>query len=181
MFDASALPLEENIRQTQEIVALCHAVNVSAEAELGHVSGGEGDFGGSEVDKSMYTDPQTAKDFVEATGIDTLAVAFGTVHGVYKGEPKLDLGRLSLLRQAVTVPLVMHGGSGLSDAAFQEVIQAGISKINVFTEISLCAVDAAHGAYEAKQGKLHFAQMLGAAQIAATKRMHELFRLFKTA
>lgn len=136
MFDGSNLPYEENIRQTKEIVRIAHTVGVSVEAELGHVGGSSIEIG---IDYSttngdnLMTDVGLAAEFVERTGIDALAVAFGNVHGVYRGDPHLDLTRVQQIRQKVDVPLVMHGASGLSDSDYANVIDSGISKINYYT------------------------------------------------
>lgn len=136
MFDGSLLSLEENITQTREITRMAHAVGVSVEAELGHVTGGEGDASPGVADPSLYTDPKEAAIFVQKTEVDALAVAVGTVHGIYKGKPELDIPRLARIREATQVPLVLHGGSGLSDADFQAAIANGIAKINVYTDMS---------------------------------------------
>ena len=120
MIDASDLPFEENIARTKEIVKIAHSLGVSVEAELGHVftsslGGGEGRAPDDDQigETDIYTDPKQAKDFVDATAVDCLAVAFGTVHGVYLKEPKLDLDRVKKIYDEVKIPLVMHGGSGV--------------------------------------------------------------------
>lgn len=179
MFDGSALSLEENILATQKIVDISHKANVSVEAELGHVGGGEGDFDGSEVDKNNYTDPQSAKLFIQSTKIDALAIAFGTVHGTYKGTPKLDFERLMDIKQQSSVPLVMHGASGLSDDDFKKAVENGISKINIFTEISLAATEVAFQAYNKASGKLHFAHMLGASKLIVENKFNHFFNLLQ--
>ena len=135
MYDCSTLPFEENIAKTAEMVKIAHAMGVTVEAELGHVGQNEGDD--VPEDKSLfYTDPEEAKEYVERTGVDALAVAVGTAHGAYKFPPELDFDRISALKEAVPVPLVIHGGSGLSDDDFTEAIRRGISKINIFTDIN---------------------------------------------
>ena len=166
MVDGSSLPLEENIAVTKKIVEIAHAAGVSVEAEIGHVAGGEGEFDGSDVDKSMYTRPEDAKLFYEATGVDALAVAIGTVHGVYKGVPKLDIGLLEEIKQQVKIPLVLHGGSGVSEEEFAKAIQAGINKVNLFTEISMAAVKESVEFAGQNNNKLHFASLLGAGKKA---------------
>ena len=142
MYDASGKDFDTNVSQTAEIVKIAHAAGVSVEAELGHVFTskvvvGEGTTADSADDYSnlddIYTDPNMARRFVNATGVDCLAVAFGTVHGVYLTEPHLDLDRVSKIRDAANVPLVMHGGSGVSDADYRIAIQNGICKINYYT------------------------------------------------
>lgn len=141
MIDASDLPFEENIATTKEIVKIAHAAGVAVEAELGHVftsslGGGEGrapddDQVGSNA--SIYTDPQQALEFVRRTQVDCLAVAFGTVHGVYLKDPQLDLPRVKEIFEEVKIPLVMHGGSGVKEAEYRQAIQNGITKINYYT------------------------------------------------
>ncbi|MGG5314823.1 class II fructose-bisphosphate aldolase [Enterococcus sp. AZ072] len=140
MIDASDLPFEENIARTKEIVKIAHSLGVSVEAELGHVftsslGGGEGRVpDDDEIGKiDIYTDPAQAKQFVAATGVDCLAIAFGTVHGIYLNEPKLDLNRVEEVYKEVGIPLVMHGGSGVSAADYQSAIDKGIAKINYYT------------------------------------------------
>lgn len=142
MFDGSGLSYDENVRQTQEVVKLCHAVGVSVEAELGAVGGDEGGALTGEADSAKFTDPALAADFVQSTGIDCLAVAIGNAHGKYKGEPRLDFDRLAAIRSAADIPLVLHGGSGISDADFRRAITLGIHKINFYTGMSQAALDA---------------------------------------
>ena len=134
MFDGSTLSYEENVRQTAEIVRIAHTMGVSVEGELGYVGRGD-DF--NPEDASNYTEPAQAADFVKRTGVDALAVAVGTAHGIYKAPPKLDFQRLQAIRKAVEVLLVLHGGSGLSELDFQRAIACGIDKVNIFTELSL--------------------------------------------
>ena len=142
MYDASAKSFEENASETAEIVKIAHAVGASVEAELGHiftskVVQGEGAGADSTDDyedlDNIYTDPEVAKKFVEMTNVDCLAVAFGTTHGVYLTEPKLDLPRVARLREATNIPLVMHGGSGVSEEDYRKVIARGVRKINYYT------------------------------------------------
>ncbi len=139
MYDGSSLSYEDNLKNTAEIVKIARELNVSVEAELGHVArpksaGADGDEDDSIIDdKSLYTDPFQAEEFVLKTGVDALAIAFGTAHGVYLKKPLLDFQRLSAIRKAVDVPLVMHGGSGLADKDFSNSIMRGICKINYYT------------------------------------------------
>lgn len=134
MIDASFHPFEENVRIVKEIVDYAKPRGVYVEAELGRLSGIEDDMEVDEKD-AIYTNPQEAKEFVERTGIDSLAVAIGTAHGMYKGEPKLDLERLKEIREVVDIPLVLHGASGLPVDLVQETIRLGICKVNVATEL----------------------------------------------
>lgn len=133
MIDASACEYEENVRRTKEIVKIAHAVNVSVEAEIGHVGGAEG--GGEDGNDSLLTDPAEAARFVEETGVDCLAVSVGTAHGLYQGIPKLDFERLAEIARAVEVPLVLHGGSGSGDENLRKAVELGISKVNVFSDM----------------------------------------------
>ncbi len=178
MFDGSMLSLEENTRQTREIVEMAHMAGVSVEAELGHVSGGEGNFeGGSRADTSLYTDPSQAEAFVRDTGVDALAVAIGTVHGPYLDEPDLDLARLEAIRERTAVPLVLHGGSGLSDRDFREAIARGINKVNFYTDSALKAVEAVQERLR-QSSALTYPDLAGAARSeirANTLRQIELF------
>ncbi len=131
MFDGSTLPYEENISETCRVRAACMDGSVPVEAELGAIGGKEDDH---EAD-AAYTDPDQAADFVGRTRVDSLAVAIGTAHGVYKAAPKLDLERLAAIRERVTVPLVLHGSSGLSDEAVRACVARGICKVNFATEL----------------------------------------------
>jgi fructose-bisphosphate aldolase class II len=134
MYDGSSLPLAENITNTRRVVQAAHARGVAVEAEVGHV--GFGDQYESQGGKGIgFTDPANVEQFVEATGVDFLAIAFGNAHGLYKGEPHLDLELVAEIRRRVDLPLVMHGGTGLSDEQFRGAIAAGISKINYATAI----------------------------------------------
>ena len=144
MFDGSHLSYEDNIAQTREITKLCHAVNVSVEAELGAVGGSEGGELMGMIDAAMYTDPALAEDFIQKTQIDALAVAIGNAHGRYRGEPKLDFERLDSIHKKSGIPLVLHGGSGISDENFKKAIGLGIAKINFFTGMARAAIDTLH-------------------------------------
>ena len=140
MYDGSKLPLEENIANTCKVVEAAHARGVTAEAELGHVGLGS-DYENPDLVRAWYTDPAMVEYFVKQTGVDTLAIAFGNAHGLYKGEPRLDLDLVREVRRRVSIPLVMHGGTGLSDDQFRGAIAAGISKINFATSIMNTAVE----------------------------------------
>ena len=138
MIDASALAYEENLRLTKEITEISHAMGVSVEAELGRLVTGES--GSTEIanakPEDFYTDPEEAKAFCEATGIDALAIAFGTAHGFYKSQPKLDFGLVEKCAASTGLPLVMHGGSGVSEEGFRKAIASGIRKINYYSYMS---------------------------------------------
>ncbi len=135
MIDGSHGSFEDNVTVSKAVAAACHPSGVSVEAELGKVGGKEDDLDGGEGDP--YTDPQEAAEFVKRTGIDSLAVAIGTAHGVYKGIPKLDVERLSEIREQVSIPLVLHGTSGVPDDAVKECIKRGICKVNYATDLRI--------------------------------------------
>lgn len=144
MFDGSEYPLEENIKMTKEIVKIAHSVGVSVEGELGYVGGeaiGEEAPTAHAPDKELFTKVEEAVRFQRETGIDALAIAIGNVHGFYKGKPELDFQRLAEIRDAVDIPLVLHGGSGISDEDFKKAISLGICKINFYTGMSAAAVN----------------------------------------
>lgn len=143
MFDASDKSFEENVEGTREMVKIAHALGASVEAELGHVFtsevGGEADAedrvvynADDHAGDDMYTDPEAARKFVEQTNVDCLAIAFGTAHGIYLTKPELNLQRVSEIAEVVDIPLVMHGGSGVSKEDMQTAIKNGICKINYF-------------------------------------------------
>jgi len=134
MIDASYKPYEENVQLVKEVVSYAHANEATVEAELGRLSGQEDDLIVDEAD-AFYTDPEMAKDYVEKTNIDSLAVAIGTAHGLYKAEPKLDIKRLREIRKLVAIPLVLHGASGISVDVVRECIENGICKVNIATEL----------------------------------------------
>lgn len=133
MYDGSSLPYEENVRRTAIITALAHGTGCSVEGELGHV--GQADLE-EDADTDLYTDPGLARDFVEKTGVDALAVAIGTAHGAYPAGklPKLDFERLRQLKTALKMPLVLHGGSGSGEDNLKKAVAGGINKINVCTD-----------------------------------------------
>lgn len=141
MFDASAKPLSENIASTRQIVDMAHALDVSVEGELGYMN--EEDGTGHVEPGTGYTTVAAASQYAEESGVDALAIAIGNAHGIYKGTPHLDLQRLSDIEQAVSVPLVLHGSSGIPFDLLQEAIRRGIRKINVNTEVSTTGIRAA--------------------------------------
>jgi tagatose 1,6-diphosphate aldolase GatY/KbaY len=139
MIDASSLPFEENVRLTREVVAMAHPAQVSVEAELGEISGVEEEI---HVATDTLADPAKAPLFVAQSGCDVLAPAIGTAHGVYKGVPQIDTARMAAISRAVSVPTVVHGGTGLSRAMFRTLIDCGAAKINVSTQLKIAYIDA---------------------------------------
>lgn len=140
MIDGSSLPFEENIAITKKVVDYAHALGITVEGELGKLVGEEGDLIVKGSDAAQ-TDPKEAKEFVERTGVDCLAVSIGTQHGHYEAAPTLNIGRLKAIKEVVTVPLVLHGGSGTPIDQIQESIRCGIRKINVATDILTAVAD----------------------------------------
>ena len=137
MIDCSTLPYEQNVAITKEMVEYAHANNVDVEAELGALPQREGGEGNVAVNPSdLYTKPQLVPDFLQQTGVDALAIAFGTAHGIYKSTPVLNVDIISKVRCLSSVPLVMHGGSGISKEQYKEVIKLGIDKINYYSYMS---------------------------------------------
>lgn len=133
MIDASSLPFKENIELTKKVVKLARRSNVTVEAELGRLAGSEAKLEVSE-EQALQTDPEDAKRFVEETEIDSLAVAIGTVHGFYTYPPKINIDRLKAIAEKVSIPLVLHGGSGTPEEKVTESIKYGISKVNICTD-----------------------------------------------
>lgn len=147
MYDCSTDPYEENVRKVKEMADLAHAYGASIEAELGHV--GNNPSEGTQADpQAFYTEPEQALDFVTRTGVDALAISVGTAHGAYKLPPKLDFDRIREIASLVDCGLVLHGGSGLTDEDFRRSIDAGISKVNIFTDINMAAAKAAYEGYK---------------------------------
>lgn len=145
MYDCSTDSYDENVRKVKEMADIAHSYGATIEGELGHVGDNEGSAEGSDhmADPSkFFTDPKMAKDYVDKTGVDALAIAVGNAHGAYKLPPKLDFERIRTIAHTVDVPLVLHGGSGLTDNDFRQAIREGISKVNIFTDINVAAVKA---------------------------------------
>lgn len=150
MYDCSTDEYEENVRKVAEMAKIAHSYGATIEAELGHVGDNPASDSASvgTVPEEFYTSPEQARDFVERTGVDALAVAVGTAHGAYKFPPKLDFESITRIREATPVPLVLHGGSGLSDSDFREAVRRGIAKINIFTDVNAAAAKAAHDGWK---------------------------------
>lgn len=141
MIDASHLEYENNIKTVKEVVEYAHKYDATVEAELGRLGGQEDDLIVDEKD-SKYTNPAQAKEFVEKTGIDSLAIAIGTAHGLYQGEAKLDFDRLKEIRDIIDIPLVLHGASDVPDELVKKAISLGICKVNVATDLKIPFSDA---------------------------------------
>ena len=163
MIDGSALPYEENIRVTQKVRDYADNFGIPVESELGKIGGKEDD---TESDEDQYTDPAQAVDFVSRTGISSLAVAIGTAHGMYAKKPVLDFNRATLIKKVVSIPLVMHGASGLSDEALREGVEKGMAKINFATELRIAFTEAVKAHMTEHPNDFDPKKYLGTARIA---------------
>ena len=171
MIDGSLLPFEENIALTRSVVEM--AGDLPVEAELGTVGGKED----THEAQAQYTVPEEAVEFVRRTGISTFAVAIGTAHGVYKGEPKLDLNRLSEVRAVVDIPLVLHGTSGVPVEQVQECIRRGICKVNYATDLRMAFTAGVKKAIEEQPSAFDPKKYLGVGRKAVEDRVRELIRM----
>lgn len=135
MIDGSALPYEENVRLTKQVVQLASLSQVSVEGELGRIKTGKG-YDLASDDTVMFTDPEMALAFVKETGVDALAVSIGTVHGEYQGEPDIHIDLLQEIHKTVPVPLVLHGGSGTEWETLKACVREGITKVNIYTDLA---------------------------------------------
>lgn len=138
MYDCSTASYEENVRRVKEMADIAHSYGATIEGELGHVGDNVDSMEGDSVmedPSKFYTDPKAARDFIQKTGVDALAIAIGTAHGTYTCTPKLDIGRLKEIRKIIDTPLVLHGGSGLPEKDLKDCITNGITKVNIFTDL----------------------------------------------
>lgn len=177
MIDGSKLPIEDNITLTRRVLESASPLGISVEAELGKIGGTEDDISVSDREV-MFTDPEEVAYFVEKTGVGSLAVAIGTAHGRYKGEPKLDFDRLKKIRQRVKVPIVLHGSSGVPAEAITEAIKLGVRKVNIDTNIREAFVDAVRVVVKEKPDEIDPRKILGPARDAAVSVIREKIRLF---
>lgn len=147
MIDASSLEFEDNIKLTKKVVSMCHPLNISVEGEIGRIKS----LDDTSDNEYYYTKASEAEIFVKETGVDALAIAFGTQHGFYKEKPELKIDVIKNVKKVVNIPLVMHGGSGLSEEQFKKCIDAGIRKINYYSYMSKAGYDAAKKVIEANK------------------------------
>lgn len=180
MIDGSKHAFEENIALTQKVVEVAHPNNVGVEAELGKIGGVEDDIVVDAADAS-FTDPKEAAEFVERTGVDALAIAIGTAHGVYKGEPKLDFKRLEEIAAANDVPLVLHGASGIGDEQIRKAVPFGITKINIDTDLRVAFSQAIKDVLAKNPGEIDPRKILGPARDAMKEVARKKMRLFGSA
>lgn len=173
MYDCSTDTYENNVKRVADMVKTAGTFGASVEAELGHVGANEGNLGKTDAeDDSIYTRPEQAKDFAKRTNLDALAVAIGTAHGAYKEKPRLDIGRLAEISRTIETPLVLHGGSGLSDDDFRNCVANGITKINIFTDINCIAAKAAYENYREGLGQTNIQnQVIEAVKQETMKKM----------
>ena len=175
MYDGSVLPYEENVENTRRAVAMSHAYGASVEAELGQM--GTGETGGETHNGPVYTDPELAVAFCRETGIDALAPSFGTAHGVYKSQPVLDLERVKVIAEKTGLPLVMHGGSGVSDAEYRKAIKNGIRKVNYYTYMSKAGTRAVQEMLS-RQQVTYYHDLALAAEQAMQEDVEKAMRVF---
>jgi tagatose bisphosphate family class II aldolase len=176
MIDGAELPYEQNVLLVKKVVEMAHYAGVAVEAELGRIGGTEDDMTVDERE-ATFTVPEEAKAFAEATGIDTLAIAIGTAHGMYKGEPKLDFERLCAIKKLVELPLVLHGASGVPDASIKTAVNNGICKINIATELKLPMAEAIKTCFHNKPKENDPRNYMGAAKDAVKNVVKQKIRL----
>ena len=177
MYDGSKLPLDENIAITNKVLEIARPIGVSVEAELGKIGGTEDNVTVSDKE-AMYTDPQEALYFVQHTGVESLAVAIGTAHGQYKGEPQLDFTRLEEIKQLVKIPIVLHGSSGVPDEAVRQAIKLGVCKVNIDTNIREAFVWEMKRVLEDHPSEIDPRKILGPARDAVTEVIREKIKVF---
>ncbi|MEB3101857.1 class II fructose-1,6-bisphosphate aldolase [Ferviditalea candida] len=177
MFDGSHYPLEENIRITKEVVKAAHAMGVSVEGELGTIGGVEDDIS-VEDEHAKLANPEEAVRFYEETGVDCLAIAVGTAHGMYKGEPKIHFDIIEQVSSRIPVPIVLHGGSGIPDEAIRKAVQAGVGKINVNTENQVACTDTIRDVLGSDPKVYDPRKYLGPAKKAMIEVVRSKIRLF---
>lgn len=175
MIDGSSLPYEDNVKLTKEIVAYAHARNVTVEAEIGHVGGGES-YLDPEKDDSQLTTAEEAVQFYKDTNVDSLAVSIGTAHGEYKGTPHLDFERLEEISSQLEVPLVLHGGSGSGDVNLNKATKLGICKVNIFTDLANAARDNCKEDFS----KISFYDSCKKAKEGYTNKLIHYYEVFET-
>ena len=176
MIDSAHLPYDENVAAVRKVVEIAHAMDVMVEGELGRIGGTEDELSVDER-TATFTVPSQAKEFVENTGLDSLAVAIGTAHGEYKGVPDLDFERLSEIRKVVSIPLVLHGASGVPDRQIRESLLRGISKINIATELKIPMAKAIQKCFAENPKENDPRNYMGQAKLAVREVVREKIRL----
>ena len=176
MIDASKKELDENIRITKEVVEYAHQKGVSVEAEVGHIGGTEDNITSEETNATL----DECLAITNNTGIDALAPALGSVHGFYKGEPNLDFERMKLINETLSIPLVLHGGSGIPDDKIEKAIACGTSKINVNTELQVAWSEAVRRFLNENDKQYDPRKVIGSGEQAMKEKIREKVQLFKT-
>lgn len=177
MIDGSRFELDENIAITKKVIEVAHAVGVSVEAELGKIGGTEDHITVDERDVT-FTDPEEAKRFVEETNVDYLAIAVGTAHGLYKGEPKLDFDRIKTIKEITGIPLVLHGSSGVPEESIKKAVSLGINKINIDTDLRVAFATAIKDFLKENPDNIDPRKILGPAKYAMKEAVMEKMHLF---
>ena len=180
MIDGSKYELEKNIEVTNKVMEVCKAVGVSVEAELGKIGGTEDDITVDEKD-ATFTDPKEAKEFVDRTNVDSLAIAVGTAHGVYQGTPEIDFERITAIKEILDIPLVLHGSSGVADEDITKAVSLGINKINIDTDLRMAFSNAIHEFVEKEPDVIDPRKIIGPAREAMKERIKEKMELFGSA
>ena len=177
MIDGSHHSLEENIALTKSVVDVAHACGVSVEAELGRLGGVEDNIVVDEKD-AMHTNPDEAKQFVEETNVDYLAIAIGTAHGKYKGVPVLDFERLATIKKMLDMPIVLHGASGVAEDDIKKAISLGVNKINIDTDLRVAFTDAVKGVFAKSPDEFDLRKICGPGRDAVQEACAAKMRLF---
>lgn len=180
MIDGSRFPLDENIAYTKKVIEVAKAVGVSVEAELGKIGGTEDHITVSEKD-ATFTDPEEALKFVNDTDVDFLAIAVGTAHGVYVGEPKLDYDRIKLIRDMIKIPLVLHGSSGVPEESLKKAITLGVCKINIDTDIRIAFANGVKDFLKNNPNEFDPRKILGPAKAQMKEVIKEKMHIFGSA
>ena len=179
MFDGSALPFKDNVAVTRKIVDIAHPVGVSVEGELGRVAGTEDDLTVSEVD-ALMTQPDEAAEFVKLTEVDALAVAVGSVHRMKIQAATLDIDRIRRIKKAVSIPLVLHGSSGVTDESIKQAIAEGLCKVNVATALNMAFVEGIREAVKSKPDEIDPRNIVGVGKAKLKEIVREKIRLFRS-
>lgn len=177
MYDGSKLSLEDNIAMTRKVLEIARPIGVSVEAELGKIGGTEDHVHVDERD-AMYTDPEEARIFVEQTGVESLAIAIGTAHGQYKGEPHLDFTRLKQIKELVKIPIVLHGSSGVPDETVRKAIELGVCKVNIDTNVREAFVGEMRRIIAKELNEIDPRKILGPAREATVAVIRQKMRVF---
>lgn len=177
MIDGSKHEFKENIEITRKVIEVAHAVGVSVEAELGKIGGTEDNITVDERE-ATFTDPEEAKIFVDETNVDSLAIAVGTAHGVYKGEPKLDFERIKTIKELINIPLVLHGSSGVPAESIKKAVASGINKINIDTDLRIAFTQAVRDFLNANPNNIDPRKMLLPGKEAMKAVIKEKMELF---